>query len=129
MRILWHPARPRASNRDDLGSFPSAPRAAHAPRKFSQRHLPADQAREGLGLNLTAGTALAHDADQEVAEAVIQSLDVKQHAHARMVLSGTERVHAVGGSALSCTALLSSQFKCLQVPGSGDPPDHRLEPT
>ena len=117
MRIFWHPSRPRASNRDDLGSFPSASRAAHSPRKFSQRHLPADQARECLRLNLTARAAFAHNADQEVAEAVIQSLDVRQHAHARMVLSGSERVHAVSGGVPTCTVLLSSQFKCLRRSG------------
>jgi hypothetical protein len=119
MRIFWHSSRPRASYRDHLGSLPSASRAAHSPRKFSQRHLPADQTRECLRLNLTAGAAFAHNADQEVAEAVIQSLDVGQHAHARIVLSGGERVHAVAGGVPTCTALPSSQFKYLQSLGIG----------
>ena len=116
MRILWHPARPRASNRDDLGRLFPAFGAAHSPGEFSQRHLPADQARECLRLDLTAGTALAHNADQEVAETVIQSLDVGQHAHARMVLSRGERVHAVGGGVPTCTGLPGRQFNCLQSP-------------
>jgi hypothetical protein len=39
----------------------------------------------GLRLNLTAGAALADDAHEEVAETVIESLDVRRHAHARRV--------------------------------------------
>jgi len=48
-----------------------------------------------LRLNLTAGAALADHMRQEIAEAIVQPLDVRQHPHARMVRSGGERVYSV----------------------------------
>jgi hypothetical protein len=51
----------------------------------------------GLGLDLSAGAALAHYADWEISEAVIRPVDVGQHAHGRMVLLAGAAVHAVPG--------------------------------
>ena len=48
---------------------------------------PADQASEGLRLNLATGAALTDHTHEKVAEAIIQPLDVWQHAHGRMVLA------------------------------------------
>ena len=41
-----------------------------------------------LRLNLTAGAAFTDDTHQEIAEAIVQSLDVSEHPHGRMVRNG-----------------------------------------
>jgi hypothetical protein len=41
--------------------------------------------RERFGLDLPGGSARARDAHEEVAEAIVEPLDVKQHSHGRMV--------------------------------------------
>jgi hypothetical protein len=58
---------------------------AHPWHELFERHPPADDAGEGLRLNLTTGTALAHNAHEEIAEAAIEPLDVSQDAHPRMM--------------------------------------------
>jgi hypothetical protein len=87
MWILGNSTRPGPCHCEDLGSLPPATRAAHPRRELSERHFPADQARESLRLYLPAGAALAHHAHQEIAEAIVKPLDVREHAHARMVPS------------------------------------------
>ncbi len=81
MRILRNPARPGPSDCLNGSRLPAALRAAHPQRELLECYVPADQARQGLGCNLTARTALANHAHEEVAEAVIEALDVSQHAH------------------------------------------------
>jgi hypothetical protein len=87
MRILRYSTRSRPGNCHDFGGLPSAPRAAHPRRELLERHLPPDQTRERLRLNLATGAALACDAHQEVAELVIETPDMREHLHGRMVPS------------------------------------------
>ena len=54
-------------------------------------------------LNLTARAALTHHTHEEVAEAVIEPLDVSEHAHAHMVRSRRARVCSVRDNVLNCT--------------------------
>jgi hypothetical protein len=88
---------PAASNRATSSSLLSASRAAHPWRKLLERHLPPDEAGERLWLYFPAGTTLAHVPHQEVAEAIIEPLDVREHAHVRMVRTGCAGVHEVAG--------------------------------
>jgi hypothetical protein len=53
----------------------------------------------------------AGDAHEEVAEALIEPFDVTQHAHARMVRSGAERVYSVRDSVPTCTAYRRQAFQ------------------
>jgi hypothetical protein len=95
MRIFGNAPRPRPRNCYHLRSFPPASRAPHPQGKLPECHLPADEACEGGRLNLTAGAALTHDAHEEISETVIEPLDVRQYAHARMVLTADGRVYSV----------------------------------
>jgi|SRR5215469_10732927 len=57
----------------------------------AEGHFPANQASECLRLNLTASAAIADHAHEEVAEAIVQPLDVRQHAYGRMVRTSESR--------------------------------------
>jgi hypothetical protein len=86
-RILGNAPRPRFRHCDDLrGLFPAL-RAAHPLRELLESHGPADEARKDLGLNLTTRAAVTNHTHQELAEAIVQFLDVREHAHERMVLT------------------------------------------
>jgi hypothetical protein len=72
---------PRNRYGNDIGALLPAPRAAHPRREASERHFPSDQASDRLRLNLTADAAFTNHAHEEVAKAIVQPLDVRQHAH------------------------------------------------
>jgi hypothetical protein len=65
--------------------------------------LPAIRA-SASGSMLTRRPARAADAHEEVTEAVVQLLDVRQHAHACIVRSVPEPVHSVRDSVPTCMA-------------------------
>ena len=83
--ILRHAARPGPRDCDDLRGLLPAPRAAHSLRKLLERHLPADQASECLGLDLTTAAALTNHAHQELTETIVELLDLSEYPHPRMV--------------------------------------------
>jgi len=56
-----------------------------------------------LRLDVTGTSARARNAHEEIAEAVVELLDVREYAHARMVLTLREAVHAVQDPAPNCT--------------------------
>jgi len=104
MRIFRHPSRPGPRNHHYLGHLLPALRAAHPQRELLKRHLPANQSGERLGLHFTARTTLAHHPHKKISEAIIQPLDVRQHAHGRIVLTASIAVHAVQQAVLDCIA-------------------------
>jgi hypothetical protein len=68
-------------------------------------------ALERLRLNFTAGAALTHHTHEEVAEAVIEPLDVGKHAHGRMVLRALARVYSVRAPIASCMLRLAQKVR------------------
>ena len=44
-----------------------------------------------MGLYLTAGATLAHHPHKKISEAIVQALDVRQHAHGRIVRRGENK--------------------------------------
>jgi hypothetical protein len=64
MRRRMASPRPRPRDPHRLGSLPSAAQAAHLQRELAERHLPANQARQGLRLYLTARAALAFESSK-----------------------------------------------------------------
>jgi hypothetical protein len=71
------------------------------------RHAQSDQCAACLRLNLTARAALTHDTHEEVTEAIIEPLDVREHAHGQM--ARTNR------SARACSSTLSRKLYSLRV--------------
>ena len=76
---------------------------AHPARERRERHRPPGDARERFGLDVPGRPAGAGDAHQEVTEALVEPLDVRQHAHRRMVGTDGGRVHAVPELCSPCT--------------------------
>jgi hypothetical protein len=86
MRILRYPARPRNWHCNNLHTLHSAFRAAHPWHQLLERGRPAGDPRQRLRGNLAPRlAALASDADEKSAEAIIELLDVREGAHARIV--------------------------------------------
>jgi hypothetical protein len=85
VRILWYPARSGPRDCDYLRCLLPALRTAQPRRQGTERRRPAYQARQGLRLNVTRGSARAAHAYQELPEAVVQLLDVSKYPHPRMV--------------------------------------------
>src|SRR5215469_11390011 len=77
-----------ASQLRPLGQPSSSTSSSASVARALKRHLPTYQAGEGLGLDITAGAVLADHSHQELAEAVVQSLDVSEHPYARVVRGG-----------------------------------------
>ena len=77
-------AKPGDGDRDNLGVLVPHFGAAHPLAYGLGRGGRSAQARERLGLNLTAGAALTDDAHKKVTEAIVELLDVSEHAHGRM---------------------------------------------
>ena len=102
MRILRHPSRPGPRNSHHLGSFLPAPRAPESLRALLEGHLPADQPCERLGLYLADSTTLADHSYQEMAEAIIEPLDMRQHAHGRVVRATVAGVYSVRDVRTGC---------------------------
>ena len=96
------PARPRARHRDHLGDVLAAVRAPHPGGEFRQRHRPPGDPRERFRFDVPGRAAGTGDAHEEVAQGVVELLDVGKHAQARMVLTAGESVHAVRGRARNC---------------------------
>jgi len=57
-------------------------------RELRERHLSANQAGQCLRLNFTARAAATDDTHEELAEAVVQILDMGEHEHGRTVGDG-----------------------------------------
>ena len=86
----------------------------------------ADRARAYLELYLPTSAALADDAHKETAEAVIEPLDVSQHAHGRMVLTVGGGVYAIRDSVRDCMGLRLLAIQWLT--GWGDLYDRKCRP-
>ena len=86
---------PRPCHCHHLRDLLPAVRAAHPGRERRQRHGSPCDPREGLRLDVPGRAAGTRDAHEEVTETLVETLDVGQHAHTRMVRTACEGVHAV----------------------------------
>jgi hypothetical protein len=68
-----------------------------------------------LRLNLTASTALAHHTHEEVPEAIVQPLDVWQHAHGLIVILTGACVHPARGGIGYCTRCRGQRMTKLSI--------------
>ena len=102
---------PCARYRYHFRNLSAALRAPHSGRGHRERHGPPGDPRERFRLDVSGRAAGASNAHEEVAEAVVQFCDVRQHAHGRMVLTAGDGVHAVRGNVRTCMALSSVRLQ------------------
>jgi len=103
MQILLHSAWPWLRNRRNLcGLLPHREHRIRSASSLSVVFQPT-QSCKCLWLNLTARAALTHHTHEEAAEAVIEPLDVSEHAHAHMVRSHRAQVCSVRDNVLNRT--------------------------
>ena len=86
VRVLRDAPRPGPRHCHRFRGLLPALRAAHPRRQVRECRLPPDQARQGLGLNVSRGSAHATHAHQKLPEAVVELLDVSEHPHGHIVL-------------------------------------------
>ena len=79
------PAWPRNGNRYDFRPLGSALRATHPLADGRQLSGGTDEPRKRCGFALSAGTAAAGNADAELSEGIIESFDMSQDSHMRIV--------------------------------------------
>jgi len=113
MQILLHSAWPWLRNRRNLCGLFAAPRTSHPQRELFERRLPAYTIVQVRVAKSHGTRRTTHHTHEEVAEAVIEPLDVSEHAHAHMVRSHRARVCSVRDNVLNCTTSGRNQFKWL----------------
>jgi len=97
----------------------AAERASHPLCQGGERHRAPRDPRERLGLDVAGRSARAGDARDEVTKGIVEFLDVRQHAHGRMVGTPDAGVHAVPLNAERCmTEAVASANCALQLTGA-----------
>ena len=96
----------------------AAERASHPLCQGGERHRAPRDPRERLGLDVAGRSARAGDARDEVTKGIVEFLDVRQHAHGRMVGTVHDGVHAAFAARglYACCSVAKMRIAVVQNP-------------